>query len=147
MSRVLLYEHSQETDVDSGNGTMHWEFDNTARLGFQLAGIADVVGGLLDLEDVCRALTVGASIIAVRSAMHIHARYRLISGCRNIVPKPSFTATKNPRIWIQANCEKVRGFGGKLGTCNDTTWQHVLSFCLKAKVWWTDGQTELRSPR
>ena len=45
-----------------------------------------------------------------RRAWHatcIRARYCLITGSHDIVSKLSFTAAKNPRIWIQTNCEKV----------------------------------------
>jgi len=49
----------------------------------------------------------------------IRARYCWISGPRDIVSIPSFTAAKNPRIWTRTNCGKVRRFRWELGIRNN----------------------------
>jgi len=89
---------------------------------------ADVVGGLLDFKDVCRATTIVALIIAIAVPTCIRARYRLISVRCDIVSKPSLTATKNPRIRIRTNCREVRRFGCELRICNNTSYNALTGW-------------------
>jgi len=68
ISTVVMNGHSQETEVDCGNVTVHW--DNIVLCAFKLPGLPFNQQycrrcALLDFKDVCCAMTFVALIIAI----------------------------------------------------------------------------------
>jgi len=87
---------SQETDVDRGSGTVRVCYAHLSCLAcLSISVYCRRCGWALDFKDVCRAKTVVALIIAMRRATCICARYRFISGCRNIISKLSYGCHKS----------------------------------------------------
>jgi len=117
---------SQETYVDHGSGAVHW--DNIVLhapklpiLPFNQRVLQTLWVACWTLKTCCAMTAIALIIaIAVPTCTCIRARYCLISGRSSIVSKPSFTAAKNPQIWIWTNRGKVRWFECELGIHNYT---------------------------
>jgi len=110
-----------------------WEWDRALRqhravstklpgLPFNQRVLQNVVGGLLDVKDVCRATTVVALIIAIAvPACHVHlCTISFDLWVQWYLFKTIIYGSQKSADSIRTNCGKVRGFGCELRIRNNS---------------------------